>query len=37
MGTGGAKLVLLEMSLLDDISDPMGFTRFGMDLHMMAM
>jgi hypothetical protein len=37
MGVSGATLVLLEMSLLDDLGDPQGFTRYHMDLHMMAM
>ncbi|KIZ04825.1 Chavicol O-methyltransferase [Monoraphidium neglectum] len=37
IGSSGAALVLLEMSLLDDMGDPMGFARYHMDMHMMAM
>ncbi|KIZ04824.1 Chavicol O-methyltransferase [Monoraphidium neglectum] len=37
IGSSGAALVLLEMSLLDDVGDPMGFARYHMDMHMMAM
>jgi hypothetical protein len=30
IGSSGAALVLLEMSLLDDVGDPMGFARYHM-------
>jgi hypothetical protein len=37
IGDSGATVVLLEMSPVDDVGDPMGFSRYQMDLHMMAM
>ncbi len=37
IGDSGAALLLLEMSPKDDLADPLGFSRYQMDVHMMAM
>lgn len=37
IGDSGATIILLEMSPVDDTGDPLGFSRYQMDLHMMAM
>jgi hypothetical protein len=37
IGGSGAALALVENSLLDDVGDTAGFSRFFLDLHMMAM
>ena len=35
VGDSGAPLAIIECSLLDDVGDNAGFSRFFLDLHMM--